>query len=44
MMIEEVKLHLVTEVPEYNDLKEDEPVMMFIRNKVKNVVQHKMEK
>ena len=44
MMIEEVKLHLITEVPEYQDLKDEEPTMMFIRNKVKNVVEHKMEK
>ena len=44
MMIEEVKLHLITEVPEYRDLKDEEPTMMFIRNKVKNVVENKMEK
>ena len=43
MMIEEVKLHLITEVPEYQNLKDEEPAMMFIRNKVKNVVEHKME-
>ena len=44
MMIEEVRLHLITEVPEYQDLKDEEPAMMFIRNKVKNVVEHKMDK
>ena len=44
MMIEEVRLHLTTEVPEYQDLKDEEPAMMFIRNKVKNVVEHKMDK
>ena len=43
MMIEEVKLHLITEVHEYQNLKDEEPAMMFIRNKVKNVVEHKME-
>ena len=43
MMIEEVKLHLITEVPQYQDLKDEEPAMSFIRNKVKNVVEHKME-
>ena len=44
MMIEEVRLHLITEVPEYQDLKDEDPAMMFIRNKVKNVVEHKMDK
>ena len=44
MMIEEVRLHLITEVPEYQDLKDEEPAMMFIRNKVKNVVEYKMDK
>ena len=42
MMIEEVKLHLITEVPQYQDLKDEEPAMSFIRNKVKNVVENKI--
>ena len=40
LMIEEVRLHLVTEVPEYIDLQEDAPALMFIKNKVRQGLIH----
>ena len=42
-MTEEVKQHLVAEVPEYSQLEEEDPAMRFIRSKVAGLMQIKIK-
>ena len=42
-MMEEVKQHLVSEVPEYSQLEEEDPAMRFIRSKVGSLLQIKIK-
>ena len=43
LMTEEVRQHLVSEVPEYSELGEEDPAMRFIRNKVASLIQIKIQ-
>ena len=43
LMMEEVKQHLVSEVPEYSQLEEEDPAMRFIRSQVGSLLQIKIK-
>ena len=36
LMVEEVRLHLITEIPEYSELQEEDSAFRFIKNKVRD--------
>ena len=42
-LVEEVKIHLIQEAPEYEDIKDDEPAMKFIIGKINGVLNNKLK-
>ena len=42
-LVEEVKIHLIQEAPEYEDIKDDEPAMKFIIGKINGILNNKLK-